>query len=155
MVMLLSLGVGGGAVQAQSGGASAGTSAALVPVRVDGDEVRASLTGAAGYAGRGRAIVLNRNEGACLLCHSLPPAELGSEPFTGNLAPSLAGVGARLTVGQLRLRMVDSTRINPATIMPAYYRIDGLNQVALAYRGKPVLSAEQIEDVVAYLRQLK
>ena len=73
----------------------------------------------------------------------------------GNLAPSLAGVGSRMTAGQLRLRMIDSTRINSATIMPAYYRIEGLNQVALAYRGKPVLSAGQIEDVVAYLRQLK
>ena len=127
----------------------------MASYRIDGDEVRASLTGAAGDAGRGRSIVLNRNEGACLLCHSLPPSELGAEPFMGNLAPSLAGVGSRMTAGQLRLRMIDSTRINSATIMPAYYRIEGLNQVALAYRGKPVLSAGQIEDVVAYLRQLK
>ena len=128
----------------------------LVAFRIEGGEIRASLTGAAGNAMRGRAIVLNRNEGACLLCHGVPPADLPQgQPFRGDLAPPLAGSGARLSEGQLRLRMVDSTRINPASIMPAYYRVEGLNQVASAYRGRPILSAEQIEDVVAYLRQLK
>jgi len=142
--------------QGQAQSQSAQSATALVPFRVEGGEIRASLTGAAGNAARGRAIVLNRNEGACLLCHGVPPADLPQgQPFMGDLAPPLAGSGARLTEGQLRLRMVDSTRINPQSIMPAYYRIDGLNQVAAAYRGKPVLSAEQIEDVVAYLRQLK
>ena len=73
----------------------------------------------------------------------------------GNLAPPLGGAGARLSEGQLRLRIVDSMRLNPQTIMPSYYRVDGLNQVAAALRGKPVLTAQQVEDVVAYLLTLR
>ncbi len=67
----------------------------------------------------------------------------------------LSGVGARLSEGQLRLRIVDSVRLNRDTIMPSYYRMDGLNQVAAAWRGKPVLTAQQVEDVVAYLLTLR
>jgi sulfur-oxidizing protein SoxX len=111
-----------------------------------------SLTGAKGDATRGRAIVANRQVGLCLLCHSGPFPE---ERFQGNLAPSLDGAGKRWTEGQLRLRIVDSSRIIPATIMPAYHRTDGLVRVAPAWRGKPVLSAEQIEDVVAFLMTLR
>jgi sulfur-oxidizing protein SoxX len=111
-----------------------------------------SLTGARGDPARGRAIVVNRQVGLCLLCHSGPFPE---ERFQGNLAPDLSGAGKRSSEGQLRLRIVDSSRINPATIMPAYHRTDGLVRVAPAWRGKPVLSAEQIEDVVAFLMTLK
>jgi sulfur-oxidizing protein SoxX len=112
----------------------------------------ASLTGAKGDPVRGRAIVANRQIGLCLLCHSGPFPE---ERFQGNLAPDLAGAGTRWTEGQLRLRIVDSSRINPTTIMPAYHRVEGLVRVAPAWRGKPVLTAEQIEDVVAYLTTLR
>src|SRR5204863_46669 len=77
------------------------------------------------------------------------------ERFQGNLGPDLRGAGARWSEGQLRLRIVDSSRINPATIMPAYHRSEGLVRVAPAWRGKPVLSAEQIEDVVAFLMTLR
>jgi len=77
------------------------------------------------------------------------------ERFQGELAPDLKGTGARWSEGQLRLRIVDSSRINPASIMPAYHRTDGLTRVAPAFRGKPILTAEQIEDVVAYLTTLK
>jgi sulfur-oxidizing protein SoxX len=73
----------------------------------------------------------------------------------GNLASPLAGVGARFGEGRLRLQIVDSMRLNPQTIMPSYYRVDGLNQVAAALRGKPVLTAQQVEDVVAYLLTLR
>ncbi|HEY7648512.1 MAG TPA: sulfur oxidation c-type cytochrome SoxX [Methylomirabilota bacterium] len=111
-----------------------------------------SLTGAKGDPVRGRAIVTNRQVGLCLLCHSGPFPE---ERFQGNLAPDLAGAGRRWSEGQLRLRIVDSSRINPATIMPSYYRSEGLVRVAPAWRGKPVLSAEQIEDVVAFLMTLR
>ena len=94
---------------------------------------------------------MNR-DGNCLLCHALP--ETGAR-FMGNLAPSLSGVGDRLDAGQLRLRLVDSMRVNRDTIMPSYYRVDGLNQVAQSFRGKPILSAQQIEDTVAYLQTLR
>ena len=116
------------------------------------DSIPASLTGAKGDPARGRAIVANRQVGLCLLCHSGPFPE---ERFQGDLAPDLTGVGARLSEGQIRQRMVDSTKLNPQTIMPAYYRTEGLTRVAPAFRGKTVLTPEQIEDVVAYLVTLK
>ena len=115
------------------------------------DSIPASLTGAKGDPARGRAIVANRQVGLCLLCHSGPFPE---ERFQGNLAPDLRGA-ARLTEGQIRQRIVDSRKVNPQSIMPAYYRSEGLVRVAPAYRGKTVLTAEQIEDVVAYLLTLK
>jgi len=116
------------------------------------DSIPASLTGAKGDPARGRAIVANRQVGLCLLCHKGPFPE---ERFQGDLAPDLAGVGARLPEGRMRLRIVDSTKVNPQSIMPAYYKSEGLTRVAPAFRGKTVLTAEQIEDVVAYLITLK
>ena len=116
------------------------------------DTIPRPLTGVHGDPARGRAIVANRQVGLCLLCHSGPFPE---EPFQGNLAPDLRGDGERWSEGQLRLRIVDSSRIHPATIMPGYHRTEGLVRVAPAWRGKPVLSAEQIEDVVAFLMTLK
>jgi sulfur-oxidizing protein SoxX len=110
------------------------------------------LTGVHGDPARGRAIVASRQVGLCLLCHSGPFPE---ERFQGNLAPDLRGAGARWTEGQLRLRVADSSRINPATIMPAYHRTEGFTRVAPAYRGKPILNAQQIEDVVAFLTTLR
>jgi sulfur-oxidizing protein SoxX len=119
---------------------------------VVGDAIPASLTGAPGDSERGRAIVGNRQVGLCLLCHTGP---FPDEHFQGNLAPDLAGAGSRASAGQLRLRIVDASRLNPNTIMPPYYRVDGLQRVAAIFRGKPILSAEQIEDVVAFLVTLK
>ena len=116
------------------------------------DGIPASLTGQAGDPARGRAIVANRQLGLCLLCHSGPFPE---ERFQGDLAPSLEGAGRRLSEPRLRLRLVDSRKVNPDTIMPSYFRTEGLERVAPAFRGKPLLSAEQIEDVVAYLGTLK
>jgi L-cysteine S-thiosulfotransferase len=124
----------------------------LKALTVVSDAIPAPLTGMRGDAARGRAIVTNRQVGLCLLCHSGPFPE---EKFQGNLAPDLSGAGARWSEGQLRLRIVDASRINPDTIMPPYYRIDGLQRVAPSYRGKPVLTAEQIEDVVAFLETLR
>ena len=134
---------------------SAGTAGAdTVPgaYAVVGDAVPASLTGSRGDAARGRAIVLNRHIGLCLLCHNGPFPE---ERFQGELAPNLKGVGARLSEGQIRLRIVEPGRVVPGTIMPAYFRTDGLKRVAPAYQGKPVLTAAQIEDVVTFLSTLK
>jgi sulfur-oxidizing protein SoxX len=123
----------------------------LQPYAVTGDAIAASLTGGPGDAARGRALVLNRSS-TCILCHSGPFPE---EKFQGDLAPDLAGSGGRWSEGQLRLRIVDASRLNPATIMPSYYRIDGLTRVGATWRGKPILSAEQIEDIVAYLATLR
>jgi L-cysteine S-thiosulfotransferase len=124
----------------------------LVGVASGNDGIPQSLTGARGDPVRGHAIVVNRQVGLCLLCHSGPFPE---ERFQGNLAPDLRGVGRRWSEAELRLRIVDSSRINPATIMPAYHRTEGLARVAPAWRGKPILSAEQIEDVVAFLTTLR
>jgi len=115
------------------------------------DSIPASLTGAKGDAARGRAIVANRQVGLCLLCHTGPFPE---ERFQGDLAPDLRN-SARLTEGEIRQRIVDPTKVNPQSIMPAYYRSEGLTRVAPAYRGKTVLTPEQIEDVVAYLITLR
>ena len=116
------------------------------------DSMPKPLTDAPGDVARGRAIVANRTVGLCLLCHSGPIPE---ERFQGNLAPSLAGAGSRSTPAQLRLRIVDAARLNPDTIMPSYFRVDGLSRVAKNFQGKTILSAQQIEDVVAYLATLK
>ncbi len=124
----------------------------LAPYTVNGDAIEAPLGGLQGDAARGRAIVANRQLGLCLLCHSAPISE---ERFQGTLAPSLAGAGTRSNPGQLRLRLVDPQRLMPGSLMPAYYRVDGLQQVGAAWRGKPLLDAQQIEDVVAWLVTLK
>jgi len=119
---------------------------------VVGDAIPAPLTAGQGDAVRGRAIVVNRHVGLCLLCHSGPFPE---ERFQGTIAPDLQGVGARLSPGQIRLRIVEPGRLNAGTIMPAYYRTEGLQRVAPAYRGRTVLTADQIEDVVAFLATLR
>jgi sulfur-oxidizing protein SoxX len=124
---------------------------ALVPYTVVGDAIPQSLTGKPGDPVNGRAILVKR-ENTCLLCHSGP---FPDQRFQGDISPDLKGTGSRWSEGELRLRLVDASRLNPATIMPSYYRIDGLNRVAQNFRGKPVLTAEQIEDVVAYLMTLK
>jgi sulfur-oxidizing protein SoxX len=124
---------------------------ALRPYAVVGDAIPASLTGAPGDPVRGKTIVVSRQTGLCLLCHSAP---LPEEKFQGTIGPDLKGAGSRNTEGQLRLRIVDSRLFNPDTIMPSYYRLDGLERVASAFRHKTVLTAEQIEDVVAFLETL-
>jgi sulfur-oxidizing protein SoxX len=140
------------AVLAVTAAGAAGGETAPGAYAVVGDAVPASLTGTRGDAARGRAIIVNRHVGLCLLCHSGPFPE---ERFQGELAPDLRGVGARLSEGQIRLRIVEPGRVNSASIMPAYYRIEGLTRVARAVQGRTVLTAEQIEDVVAFLTTLR
>jgi L-cysteine S-thiosulfotransferase len=123
----------------------------LRPYTIVGDAIPNSLTGTPGDPVRGRTIVTNR-QSTCLLCHTGPFPE---KKFQGNLSPDLRGTGKRWSEGQLRLRVVDARKLNPATIMPPFHAIDGLNRVGAAWRGKPILSAEQIEDVVAYLATLR
>jgi sulfur-oxidizing protein SoxX len=139
------------AVAAALAGYAAAAPQLLSPYRVDGDAIRERLAAEPGDAARGKQVVASRDSN-CLLCHSVPDA---GTRFMGNLGPPLAGVGTRLSEAQLRLRIVDSLRLNPETVMPSYYRMDGLNQVGEAWRGRPVLTAQQVEDTVAYLLTLR
>jgi len=131
--------------------ASAGAQTTVATYSIVGDGIPDSLTGTPGDIERGRALVLDRAS-TCILCHSGPFPETR---FQGDLAPNLTGAGSRWSIGQLRLRLVDASRLNPATIMPSYYRVDGLDRVGRNWQGKPILSAEQIEDIVAYLATLR
>ena len=115
------------------------------------DALPEPLTASPGDPGRGREIVVGRDAN-CLFCHAIP--ETG-ERFMGNIGPQLSGVGSRLTAAQIRQRIVDPTRVKRDAAMPAYYRVDGLEQVAQQYRGRPILDAQQVEDVIAYLLTLK
>ena len=122
------------------------------PYTVVGDGIPKPLTDAEPSVERGRRIVTDRQQGLCVLCHSGPFPEARSQ---GDIAVSLAGAGTRWSEAQLRLRVVDPSRLNPQTIMPSYYRTEGLERVGRQWRGQPVLSAQQIEDVVAFLRTLR
>lgn len=124
----------------------------LVPYVIVGNSISAPLTGSRGDPARGRAIVADHRLGLCLLCHSGP---FPADHFQGNIGPPLDGAGSRWSEGQLRLRIVDASRINPATIMPPFYRVAGLVRVPQRLRGKPVFTAMEVEDVVAYLMTLK
>ena len=123
---------------------------------VEGDAIAQPLVAGGGDAARGRQLLVARDPANCILCHGAPAAlrDAGVR-FSGDLAPPLDGAGARWTPAQLRLRLVDSARLNPQTIMPAYFRTEGLTEVAAAFRGKPIMSAREIEDLIAYLSTLK
>lgn len=131
---------------------AASAAAQAGPWQAAGDGVAQPMTAQPGDAARGRAIVASRQQGLCLLCHTGPIPE---ERFQGNLAPPLDGAGKRLTAAQLRLRLVDSRQINADSLMPPYHHTGGLAQVGRTFNGQPILSAQQIEDVVAYLVTLQ
>ena len=116
------------------------------------DAVDTPLASQPGDATRGRQIVENRQLSACLLCHSGP---VPAPHLQGTIGPSLAGVGARLSAGQIRLRLIDARRVNPDTVMPPYYVSDGLNRVGQAWQGRTALNWQQFEDVVAFLTTLR
>ncbi len=121
------------------------------PAAVVGGAIPAPLVDAPGDAARGQAIAVDRARGNCLACHALPVPE----PLQGNVGPDLGGAASRLSEGELRLRVVDPKTVNAETAMPAYYRVDGLFRVRQDMVGRPILAAQEIEDVVAYLRTLK
>ncbi len=125
----------------------------LVNFVVKDGAVAASLTGKPGDAAKGRAVVTGRTLGNCIACHAV--AKLSGEPFHGNIGPALDGVANRLSEGQMRLRLIDATQVNPDTIMPPFYRVDGLNKVMAPFQGKTILTAEQVEDALAFLLTLK
>ena len=122
------------------------------PFIVEDNVILEPLQGRIGNAARGRAIVANRQLGLCLLCHAAPIPE---ERFQGNLSVDLGGIGSRASAEQLRIRLVDARKLNSETIMPSYYRVDKLTRVAPAQQGRTIFSAQQIEDVVAYLLTLR
>ena len=114
-------------------------------------DAMASPLAVAGDPAIGRAIFSDRESGHCVLCHQVDGLKV---PFQGNLGPALSDVGARLTEAQIRLRIVDNTKVNPGTVMPSYYRTTDLHQVGRAYQGETVLSAAEVEHLVAWLSQL-
>ena len=121
-------------------------------LQVVGDTIPDPLERAVGDVARGQALLVARDSANCVLCHALPA---GVVRFAGNVGPSLDGVASRLTVAQLRLRVADIQRLGADTVMPSYYRTGQLDRVAPAFAGKPILNAQQLEDVIAYLATLR
>lgn len=119
---------------------------------VDDTSIPQSLTGKAGDPDNGRKVAIDRRKGNCLACHVMPIPE---QPYHGLVGPDLHGVGGRYSAGELRLRIVNPKLINDATIMPAFYKNDGFHRVAKKFVGKTIISAQEVEDVVAYLMTLK
>jgi sulfur-oxidizing protein SoxX len=121
--------------------------AATAPMRSDALEAPLAPRG---DAQRGREVFIAREGGHCVLCHAAPGAKVA-----GNVGPSLAGVGSRLTTAQIRLRIADITRVYPDSVMPTFHRTEGLKRVAPQWRGKPALDGQQVEDLVAFLASLR
>lgn len=117
------------------------------------DGIPKALTDKAGDAAEGQKTLINRKQGNCLACHAV--AELANQPFHGAVGPALNGVAGRYDEAQLRLLLVNAKMVNEDTIMPAFYRTNGLTRVAKKFDGKTILSAQQVEDVIAYLKTLK
>jgi sulfur-oxidizing protein SoxX len=132
--------------------AAVALSSLVANVAVVGDGIPQPLSDTPGDAARGRAVVLNRQQGLCLLCHSGPFPE---ERAQGDIASNLQGAGTRWSAAQLRLRIADARQLDPQSLMPAFYRSEGQQRVGRAWQGQPVLSAQQVEDVVAFLQTLK
>ncbi len=132
---------------------TASQAAEIVKYQVTGGEsIAKSLTGKPGDPKAGRKAAINKKQGNCLACHVMPIPE---QTFHGEVGPDLNGVGDRYSPGELRLRIVDPKIVNPDTIMPAFYKKDGLHRVLKKFQGKTILSAQQVEDIVAYLTTLK
>jgi sulfur-oxidizing protein SoxX len=123
----------------------------LVPFEVVDQAIPRPLTDTPGNVERGRRLALDRSKGNCVTCHELP---LDAD-FQGNLGPPLTGVADRYEPGELRLRIVDTKRINPDSNMPSYYRVEGLNRVRRDWAGRPMLEAQEVEDILAYLLTLR
>ena len=106
---------------------------------------------AAGNPDSGFAVV-TRQASTCVLCHAGP---FPNPHLQGTVGPDLHGVGARLDADEIRARLVDASRLNPGTVMPSFGTVNGGARVGAAWRGKPILSPQEIEDAVAYLVGLR
>lgn len=120
----------------------------ILPTAISRAEMPEPLTDRAGNADKGRLVFLDSERGNCLLCHQLSTLDA---PFQGNIGPVLDGVGERLSTASIRARIVDPTLLNANTAMPAYHRTNDLHHVATEYRGQPILNAQEVEDLVAFL----
>ena len=116
-------------------------------------EINQPLCNLEGDVERGKRISIDRGLGNCLACHQMPIPE---ESFHGQIGPPLVGVASRYSTGHLRLRLVNARLFNPMTIMPAYYlQPEKVNRIAFRYEKTTLLTAQQVEDVLAYLETLK
>lgn len=125
----------------------------IVKYKITDDAIKASLTGKAGDAASGKKLAVNRKKGNCLACHAI--SDLKDQPFHGDVGPSLDGVADRYSEGEIRLRIVNPKTANQDTIMPAFYKADGLHRNLKKFKGKTVLKAQEVEDIVAYLMTMK
>jgi len=121
--------------------------AQVATYKVEGDGIPKPLTNTPGSAARGKALVSARGAANCLECHTIKKDKLNG----GTKGPPLDGVGATLTTAQLRLTVVDFARVNPKVTMPSFHKSSSL----VSGEGRPELSAQEVEDVVAYLGTLR
>lgn len=129
-------------------------------VRFSDGAVEQSLSGVAGDPVNGREIVGDKKQGNCVACHQV--SDLAEVPFHGEIGPMLDGAGERWNEAELRGIVANAKIMFEESLMPSFYRVDGYVRPGNAYTGKaaddtfgPLLSAQQIEDVVAYLSTLK
>ena len=122
-------------------------------VKFEDGTVMASLTGVAGDPVAGRDVFKGRKLGNCLACHM--NAEMAEESFHGEVGPPMDGAGSRWSEAELRAIVSNSKMVFEDTIMPAFYRDSGFSRSAKKFDGKSILTAQQVEDVVAYLMTLK
>ncbi len=141
------------AVASMIGTQSAFSASHMKKYTIENDAINTSLTGKPGDAAKGRKLAVNRKKGNCLACHVI--SDLKDQPFHGNVGPSLDGVADRYTEGELRLRVVNPKFFHSGSIMPAFYKKSGLNRVIKKFKDKTILTAQEVEDVVAYLKTLK
>lgn len=147
--------IGAAVIAATTGLAGAAVAGAVGPddVQFEDGAIAASLTGAPGNAAEGRKVFANRKQGNCLACHQ--NEDLRAEPFHGEVGPMMDGAGDRWTEAELRGIVVNSKMTFEDTIMPSFYRTTNGARPLGAFEGKTILTAEQVEDVVAYLLTLK
>jgi sulfur-oxidizing protein SoxX len=144
-------------------GAATGAAAAeIAPGEVSFEDgaVAVSLTGTPGDPARGREVVGNKSLGNCVACHA--NSDMSDIPFHGEIGPMLDGAGERWSEAELRGIVANAKMMFPDSMMPSFYKVDGFTRPGNAYTGEaaddsfgPLLTAQQIEDVVAYLSTLK